>query len=971
MRKKSQRLMLCGLVMTVALGSAARGDLLGRWKLDETSGTVAADSSGTGLDGTLRGGGTWVAGRIGGAWQGDGADDYIDLGNSATLDLSGAGQATIAAWVNPAVTKTHNTIITKGEWRDAYSLLIKGDTNPPNLLWTGNDTPVFSADPVPLGEWTHVAVTINANLANFYINGKLNGPADQDRGQAIDNNPADHTEIGREDRSDDGTSARWYFNGMLDDVRLYNEALPEEQIAAIMLGRDTGLERATDPTPADGQTDVPRDVVVGWKPGPLAAAHDVYFGVSFEDVNNASQDNPLNVLVSAGQDANTYDPTAVLEFDQTYYWRVDEVNAAPDFTVFKGPAWSFTAEPFSYPITNITATASSAQAGMEPENTINGSGLNADDQHSTEPKEMWLGAGTTPNWIQYEFDKVYKLHELEVWNSNQLIELIVGFGARDVTVEYSADGAEWTVVEGVAEFARATGSPDYTANTVVDFGGITAKYVKLTIHNSWGGSPRVGLSEVRFSHIPVRAREPMPASGQTAVKVDASLSWRPGREAASHQVSFGTDQQAVLDGTAPVQTVSENSFDPGALNLGTTYYWSVAEVNDTESPAVWSGDVWSFTLADSLTIDDFESYTDDEGNRIYETWIDGFADDSSGSTVGHLEAPFAEQTIVHGGRQSMPLECNNVDPPFYSETWREFSPEQDWTVHGINALVLWLRGNPAAFLETADGTITMSAWGSDIYGTADQCRFAYKSLSGDGTIVARVESIDNSDPWAKGGVMIRETLEPGSRFAIVCATPSNGVRFQARLMTGGGATSDTAVATPEQIALQTPIWVKLERSGNSFSGFYSTDGVNWTAMSWNPQAMNMAASTVYIGLALTSHNINAPTTAVFSNVATSGGVTGQWQTAEIGADHPANSPQLLYITVEDDAGKAATAVHPDPAATLTSTWTEWQIPLSSFPGVNLGRIRKMYVGTGDRSNPQPNGTSNLYIDDIQIGSRSQ
>ena len=104
----------------------------------------------------------------------------------------------------------------------------------------------------------------------------------------------------------------------------------------------------------------------------------------------------------------------------------------------------------------MKATASSAQAGMGPENTINGSGLNAADQHSVDLKQMWLSTGTQPNWIQYEFDKAYKLHELWVWNSNQLIEAFVGFGAKNVTVEYSLDGSTWTALAGVPEFARAT-----------------------------------------------------------------------------------------------------------------------------------------------------------------------------------------------------------------------------------------------------------------------------------------------------------------------------------------------------------------------------------------------------------------------------------------------------------------------------------------------------------------------------------
>ena len=97
------------------------------------------------------------------------------------------------------------------------------------------------------------------------------------------------------------------------------------------------------------------------------------------------------MLVGQGQDDGTYDPAGLLDFGKTYYWRVDEVNQTPDGTIFEGAVWSFTAEPYAYPIKNVTATASGSQAGMGPENTINGSGLDKNDQHSTDPMTMWVG----------------------------------------------------------------------------------------------------------------------------------------------------------------------------------------------------------------------------------------------------------------------------------------------------------------------------------------------------------------------------------------------------------------------------------------------------------------------------------------------------------------------------------------------------------------------------------------------------
>ena len=165
-----------------------------------------------------------------------------------------------------------------------------------------------------------------------------------------------------------------------------------------------------------------------------------------------------------------------LEFGQSYFWRVDEVNGAPDNTVFKGEVWSFMVEPQGRPITGITVTASSFHAdNMAPENTINGSGLNELDQHSTVPTEMWLsGMGDAAPSLQYEFDKAYKLDQLLVWNSNQLIESFIGLGAKDVVIETSLDGAEWTVLEGATLLNQAPGTDTYEANTAIDFAGTLA-----------------------------------------------------------------------------------------------------------------------------------------------------------------------------------------------------------------------------------------------------------------------------------------------------------------------------------------------------------------------------------------------------------------------------------------------------------------------------------------------------------------
>ncbi len=758
---------------------------------------------------------------------------------------------------------------------------------------------------------------------------------------------------------------------------------------------DQGLApsgKARGPSPSSGQSDVPRDVILAWSPGPYAATHDVYFGTSLADVEGAGRTDPRGVLVSPGQTGMTYDPAGLFAFGGTYYWRVDEVNAPPDVTTFKGTVWSFTAEPYAYATRPARATASSVhEAGTGPERTIDNSGLNAMDQHGTTGTDMWLSSATgqSPAWIQYDFDQAVKLHEMWVWNSNQMTESVIGSGAKDVRVEVSVDGAAWTTVTGVPVFERATGLAGYGYNTTVQFGGLLARYVKLTIETNWGGlSPQCGLSEVRFFEVPVRAFEPSPVMGARDVALDATLAWRPGREAVGHEVHFGTDPNALVLS----QTVTGHEVSLGLLSaeVGQTYYWRVDEVNQAGTLPSWEGATWSFATVPYGVVDDFESY-DDTCNRVFFSWLGGapdsgsteegclrpaFSGNGTGSAVGNTSAPYAERTaaLVHSGRQSMPFWYDNTRSPFYSEASREWGTGQSWSGGGVDSLTVYYQfeGLTQDFAEVSPGVIVMNGMGTDIYGTVDEGRFVYKQLSGDGTIVARVDNLANTNPWAKAGVMIRETLDPGSSWAYILMSSTNGAHFQARLSTGVGATSDTSMTLPVgQTGLRAPGWVKLERKGNQFHGYYKSDGAGseWVPIVWNPQTIAMP-STVYIGLAVTSHSAGVVCGARFSGVETTGGVTGAWQPVDLGVAQTAGGDVLepVYVVVEDSGAKAKVVSGSDPRLTITGAWERWDIPLSgpSAAGVNLGSIKKVTIGVGDRVSPKAGGTGKLYIDDLRL-----
>jgi len=527
-----------------------------------------------------------------------------------------------------------------------------------------------------------------------------------------------------------------------------------------------GTRRASEPQPADDARDVPRDVVLSWTPGvftPSSGGHIVYFGRDFDDVNDATG--------GVAQDASRYVPDPGLEYETTYYWRVDEVNAAPDYAVHRGEVWRFTTEPYAYPVEIIVATASSSQTGMGPENTVNSSGLDSLDQHSTQSTDMWMSTGAQPAWIQYEFDNVYKLSEMWVWNSNQLVEGFLGFGAKDVTIECSVDGQTWESVEGVPAFNKATGMPTYTANTTVDLGGVMAKWVRLTIDGNWGGTaPQTGLSEVRFFHVPVQAFLPQPQDGATEVSVDVTLDWRPGREATSHTVYVSVDEAAVAAGSAPSEVVTGHGYRPSDLVLATEYFWKVDETGET---GTYPGIVWSFTTAEFAPIDDFEGYTDDvDAERtIWQTWKDGLTTGASGSQVGYDVSPFAEQGVVHGGLQSMPLRYDNTASPFYSEAERTFASPQDWTAHGADTLCVYFQGAAASAGNSAEG----------LYLTV-------KDNSGkSGTIVHPNAAATTVATWQQWKIPLSEFTAVGVKVAAVKALVV-GVGNKAAPATGGTGT---------------------------------------------------------------------------------------------------------------------------------------------------------------------------------------
>ena len=636
------------LVLSLILTNTASAELVGWWKLDDGSGSIAFDSSGNGNDGTLEGNPQWVEGQLGGALEGDGTGDYIRVPHSDSLDISDA--VTVALWVYGGIPP--DQVICKGSgggaWVASYSFRIDDNAsyarqiNFRGRVGTNADA-INSASPIPQDEWTHIAITFDVsaqgNNQKIFINGQLDA---ESRSENPLSTNTDDLLIG----ADAYGTTRWHWQGVLDDIRIYNQALPEGQIQSIMLGGGASYPLASRPTPVDGDMHFDTWVNLSWNSGDSAVSHDVYLGENFDDVSAGAestfQGNQTANFIVAGFPGFAY-PDGLVP-GTTYYWRIDEVNDTEPNSPWKGDVWSFMIPP---------KTAYSP----DPADTAEGIVLNT--------KLSWtIGFGA-------------KLHT-------------VYFGDNFEDVNNAAGGQS----QGAASYDPGPLELAKTYYWRVDEFDIIDTYKG----NIWSFTTEGAVGS------------PEPAKKAVDVTQTPILTWVPGVFAASHEVYFGSDAEAVTnaDTSSPEYKGSGNlgseSYEPGPLEWNTTYYWRIDEVNNANADSPWTGPLWSFTTANFLIVDDFESYNDlNEGepgsNRIYLAWVDGFDNPSAnGSVVGNANPPFAEQTIVHGGLQSMPMSYDNSVGK--SEATLTLTSTRDWTVNSVNKLTIWFRGESGNTAET-------------------------------------------------------------------------------------------------------------------------------------------------------------------------------------------------------------------------------------------------------------------------------
>jgi hypothetical protein len=1060
MRRKLFFVVSLGLLLGFTAGTAV-ADLAAYYPLDEGSGSVAADASGNGHDGEIIGEPTWVNGQpgFGKALYFNGispATGWVNCGRWNPSEET--GQLTVAFWAqwdgSMGADQWQGLVSKRDDWDSTEQGLlsmwcIEIDASSNNLHFFRAGSYPGGGTILPVGEWTHITVTFDGTTEIFYVNGEENGRGGFSFGSKVDS----VITIGCNNQS--GWNS---FNGILDEVRLYDNALSPDEIQQAMIGE---MPLAYDPTPPDGSMHSDTWASLSWMPGTSAVSHDIYFGENFDDVNAGTGDtfrgNYDSMFFIVGFAGFPY-PDGLVP-GTTYYWRVDEVNQASPDSPWKGSVWSFTipskiaynptpADGAKFIDPNVELgwiagfstkwhtvyfgdnfnDVENATGGLPTGNTKFKPGtlelektyywrVDESDGIETHKGDIWsftiMRAG---GGLRADYYKGMNFENFVLTRTDPQINFNWGDpGGPDPAVGDDNFSVRWTGEVEAAFTETYTFYPktDDGVRLWVDGQLLVENWIdqaatekKATIDLVAGNAYSIimeyyedvsgAVAELRWSSPstpkqlipqaalspPVKASSPNPSNGATDVEHTTILSWGPGDHAASHEVYFGTDKEAVRNATKAspeykgTKALGDESYDPGKLPWLSTYYWRIDEVNNVNSDSPWVGNVWSFTTSNFLIVDDYEDY-DAGANQIWYFWHDGlgygvpgvdpyFAGNGTGAAVGdETTASYTEETIVHGGLHSMPLAYDNNKQGYskYSEVELKLSSVRDWTAEGITELSLWFRGNPASvgsFVESPVGTYTMTGSGADIWDQSDEFHYAFKTLSGPGSIVAKVLSVDNTDPWAKAGVMIRETLDADSRHAMMVVTPGSGVSFQRRIETGGDSADDTTGG------ITAPYWVKIERDlAGNFKAYSSANGSTWQ-MQGVAEPIQMGTN-VYIGLAVTAHNAGATCEAVFTNVATTGSIGPQWANQDIGI--ASNAAEPLYVAVSNSSGQPAVVVHTDPAAATIDTWTEWVIPLQDFAdqGIVLTNVDRIAIGLGTKGNMTvPGGSGKMYFDDIRL-----
>ncbi|MFH1881382.1 MAG: LamG-like jellyroll fold domain-containing protein [Planctomycetota bacterium] len=642
MSKKLMYLVSFVLVLGMGFSPAhVQADLIGYWRFDESSGTIAADSAGGDNDGTLSENVEWQPndGKAVGALLFDGTSTaHVEF---PTTGMS-ASAGTVAVWgylsePQPSQTRYFFGHTTQPSYSNRVQLYMDGSNTELDLGLGDSHTRQTNIMVLETETWYHVALTWEAGNYVVYVDGEEVATGTYTGLAAIhpfawignDGNPVS-----------EGTEA---FGGLLDEVRLYDGVLNADQIRAAMRGEPLPL--ASSPSPKDGSMILDTWANLSWSPGDFAVSHDMYMGDNFDDVNDGAEGaflgNQAGTFIVVGFPGFAY-PDGLVP-GTTYYWRIDEVNDTEPNSPWKGKVWSFSIAPK----TAYEPDPADGAELIDPDADLSWTkgfgaklhtvyiGDNFDDVNSA--------AGGLPLATATHSPGPLKSGKTYYWRVDEF----------DIIETFKGDVWSFTTLGAVVSLKPSNGAVD----------------VKQTQVLSWSPGDFAASHEVYFG-------------------IDKE---------------FVRDADTSSPEYKGTRNLGSESYDPGKLEWDATYYWRVDEVNNANPDSPWIGPVWSFTTANFLIVDDFEDYNDYPPDEIWSTWIDGYGTTTNGSTIGYADPDwnagehYVETTIVHGGAQSMPyFYDNNLK---FSEAAMTLSYPRNWTEQGVGVLSLWFYGDASNAAE--------------------------------------------------------------------------------------------------------------------------------------------------------------------------------------------------------------------------------------------------------------------------------
>ena len=661
-------------------------------------------------------------------------------------------QYTVEMWVMPRnLTDEENVyVISK---RGSWGVEIHTD-NDWEFRWQGGGGDSGS-DSVENDTWYHVAVVsdqTDEDLSGFYLNGDRQG----DAGGPL---PPDNNSpiwIGCRVLADGNLGN--FFDGMIDEIRVHDIAL---RPCAFLLGTFEP-EYPKCPTPEDAEGDVdPCGVVLSWMPGESATAHEVYFGTNHDDVESFDVSVYKGQVSSPlyPPDGNGL----VLDYGTTYYWRIVEVSGGEQGDVWRFTTEYKLDDPSMqvwYKLDETSGNDAMDSSGYgrhadveegdatwvaDPAFSGSVGCLEFDDDiHLDVPDEVldgidkeitisvWLKGSSLQSGDMVVLDVGGEFHPLKmsivvpdsagdvIWRAgNDTNDVLVW---NDATPEGWKD--DWHHFVFIKDENAKTMSiyldailGDSKTGAISTITYLVGKDVSVGAYTQDDSGYQGRMDDFRiynyaFTEDDVAklfrggdvecAWAPNPYDGRSDVSFDTDLTWKPGDYAAEHKVFFGTSWQDVNSMTDPCATkdLGDENYDPcGLLELGKTYYWRVDEVNDACDPNTWKGKVWRFTIADYVTIDDMEDYTENYNEYPITTtqqpnygW-DSYLHNGTGALVSLQTIP------PFRGHKAMYFYYDLTDNwgcgYYYAETSNHFAMDPcDWEAIGLKMLTLWFYGEP-------------------------------------------------------------------------------------------------------------------------------------------------------------------------------------------------------------------------------------------------------------------------------------